>query len=142
MCVCVLVSTPLVFIAGSHGVRLSKPTYGTNQEMTRGLAKAVGPTGQVGRPVGLSACQWRQPPPSSSSRLSWASLSGPHWSWPVLACLNSVLASLLVRLSLNRRSDNFCDFMSGQSMLVTCILAQKHNLHISKGEMWFRGLFG
>ena len=46
--VCVLFSTPLVFIAGSHGVKLSKPTYGTNQEMTRGLAKAVGPTGQVG----------------------------------------------------------------------------------------------
>src|SRR6185295_941836 len=73
-----------------------------------------------------------------SSRLSWASLSGPRWSWPVLACLNWVLASLLVHPSLNRCSDNFCDFMSGQSVLVTCILALKCNLHFLKDRVWFR----
>ena len=68
---------PLVFIAGSHGVRLLQPTSATSGEATRGEVEAVGPMGQVGR-------------------LSWASLSGPRWSWPVLACLNWVLASLLV----------------------------------------------
>ena len=73
-----------------------------------------------------------------SSRLSWASLSGPRWSWPVLACLNWVLASLLVHMSLNRCSNICCDFMSGQSVLVTCILALKHNLHFLEGKMWFR----
>ena len=36
----------------------------------------------------------------------------------------------LVRLRLNQLSDNFYDFMSDQSVLATCILAQKHILHI------------
>ena len=139
---CVLISTPLVFIAGSHGVRLYKLTQGTNQETTRGLAKAVGPMGQVGRPVGRSTCQVGQPTPALSNRLSWASLSGPWWSWPILACLNWVLASLLVHLSLNRCFNNFYDFMLGQSVLVTCILAQKHNLHFLKCKVWFRDFIG
>ena len=103
--------------------------------MPRALVEAVGPTGQVGRPgrsVGLPG-----PPtaPTSFGRLSWVSLSDPRWGWPVLTCLNWVLASLLVHLSLNQGSDNFCDFMSGQSVLVTCILAQKHVLHICKGGL-------
>ena len=41
----------------------------------------------------------------------------------------------LVHLSLNRRSDIFCDFMSGQSVLATCILALKYNLHFLKGKV-------
>ena len=114
---------PLVFIAGSHGVRLLQPTSATSGEATHGEVEAVGPVGQVGRPVGRPTCQVGQPTPASSSRLSWASLSGPRWSWPVLACLNWVLASVLVHLSLNQCSDNFCDFMSGKCVLVTCILA-------------------
>ena len=121
--VCVLISTPLVFIAGSHGVRLLQPTSATSGEAARGEVEELGPMSQVGRPVGRSTWPMGQPTPASSSRLSWAFLSGPRWSWPVLACLNWVLASLLVHLSLNRCSDNFCDFMSGQSVLVTCILA-------------------
>ena len=125
VCVCVLISTPLVFIAGSHGWdyynQLQQPVE------RRHVAKLR---------------RWGQPTPASSSRLSWASLSGPRWSWPVLACLNLVLASLLVHLRLNRCSDNFCDFMSGQSVLVTCILAWKHNLHILKGKLWFRDFIG
>ena len=44
----------------------------------------------------------------------------------------------LVQLSQNRCSDIFCDFLSGQSVLVTCILAQKHILHILEGKVWFR----
>ena len=140
--VCVLISTPFVFIAGSHRVRLLQPTSSTSGEATRGEVEAVGPMGQVSRPVGRSTYQVGQPTPASSSRLSWAFLSDPRWSWPVLACLNWVLASFLLHLSLNRCSDNFCDFMSGQSVLVTCILALKHNLHILKGKVWFSDLFG
>ena len=78
--------------------------------------------------------------PASSSGLSWASLSGPCWSWSVLACLSWVLEPLLVHMSLNLCSDNFYDFMLGQSVLATCILAQKHNLHFLKGKVWFRNL--
>ena len=57
VCVCVLFSTPpLVFIAGSHGVKLAEPPSATSEEVTRGEVEAVGPMGQVGRPsrsVGL-----------------------------------------------------------------------------------------
>ena len=124
VCVCSnLYPPPLVFIAGSHGVRLLQPTSATSGEVTHGEVEAVGPMGQVGRPIGRATCQVGQPIPASSSRLSWASLSGPRWSWPVLACLNWVIASLLVHLSLNRCSDNFYAFMSGQSVFLTCILA-------------------
>ena len=56
VCVCVLISTPLVFIAGSRGVILLQPTSATSGEVTHGKVEAVGPMGQVGRPsrsVGL-----------------------------------------------------------------------------------------
>src|SRR6185312_10833024 len=49
-------STPLVFIAGSHGVKLVEPPSVASEEMTHGEVEAVGPTCQVGRPsrsVGL-----------------------------------------------------------------------------------------
>ena len=85
--------------------------------MTHGEVEAVGPMGQVSRPgrsVGLLG-----PPtaPTSSGRLSWASLSDPRWGWPILTSFGMVLGLHLVHLSLNRRSDIFCDFMSGQSVL-------------------------
>ena len=74
---------------------------------------------------------------------------GLVWAWPclntgidlVLSGFASVLGLHLVELILNLRSDIFCDFLSSQSVLATCILAQKHILHISKDEVWFRGLF-
>ena len=49
--VCVLFSTPplLVFIAGSHGVKLAEPPSASSEEMTRGEVEAVEPMGQVGR---------------------------------------------------------------------------------------------
>ena len=81
--------------------------------------------GLVGRPA-----QGAKPPPTSSGGLSWAALSGSCWSWPVLSGLNLILGLHLVHLSLNRCSDIFCDFMSGQSVLASCILGQKHILHI------------
>ena len=71
---------------------------------------------------------------------------GLVWAWP---CLNTgielvlsgfalVLGLHLVQLSLNRCSDILCDFVSGQSVLATYILAQKYNLHFLEGEVWFR----
>ena len=48
---CVFYSPPpLVFIAGSHGVKLAEPPSSSSEEMTCGEVEAVGPTGQVGRP--------------------------------------------------------------------------------------------
>ena len=101
-----------------------------------------GPRARSADQAGRPACQWHQPPPTSSGGLSWASLYGPRWSWSVLNGFGLVLGLHLVQLSLNRRSDNFCDFMSGQSVLATCILAQKHNLHFLEGEVWFRDFIG
>ena len=93
---------------------------------------------QGGRPT----AQGLQPPPTSSGGLSWAALSGPRWSWFDLSGFGVVLGLHLVQMSLNRRSDIFYDFMSGQSMLATCILAQKHNLHFLEGEVWFMDFIG
>ena len=56
-------------------------------------------------------------------------MSGPRWPRSVLSGFGVVLGLHLVQLSLNRCSNNFCDFMSGQSVLATCILAQKYNMH-------------
>ena len=71
---------------------------------------------------------------------------GLVWAWPglnievelVLSDLVSVLGLHLVHLNLNRYSDIFCVFLLGQSVLATCILAQKHNLHILEGKVLFR----
>ena len=57
---------------------------------------------------------------------------------PAPAGFASVIGLLLVHLSLNRYSDIFCDFLLDQSVLATCILAQKYNLHILEGKVWFR----
>ena len=108
----------------------------------RGWLKAVGPLGRqstsvVGRP------------PSGTNRpqllaigLVWASSCPKVVARLVLTGFALVLGLHLVHLSLNLHSDIFYDFLSGQSMLATYILAQKHILHFSKGEVWFRGLFG
>ena len=104
----------------------------------RGKVEAVGAMGLVGRPIGRPACAGRQLPPIARVGFVWASLSDPRWGWPVLTCYASVLGLHLVHLSLNRYSDIFCDFLLGQSVLATCILAQKHNLHILEGKVLFR----
>ena len=144
MCVCVIISTPLVFIAGSHGLKLAEPQLASNEEVTHGLDEAVGQPGQGGRPgrsadlVGRSACPGLQPPPTSSHGLSWTSSCLNAGACLVLTEFGLVLGLHLVHLSLNHRSDIFCDLMSGQSVLATCILAQKHNLHVLEGKVWFR----
>ena len=138
MCVCVLILYPPCIYSREPRVR----TFTTDVRDQWGdatcLVEVVGPTGQVGRPVGRSACPGHQPPPTSSGRLYWASLSDPHWGWPVLTSFGLVLGLHLVHLSLNRCSDIFCDFMSGQSVLATCILAPEYNLHFLKDKVWFR----
>ena len=143
VCVSVLFSTPpLVFIAGSHGVKLAEPPSATSEEMTRGKVEAVGPTGQFGRPsrsVDLPG------PPTAAiffQRAVLGLLLSEHWdttclewiwvgSWATLGPIEPELTLLY-----------FCDFMWGQSVLATCILAQKHNLHFLEGEVWFRDFIG
>ena len=91
------------------------------------------PTRVVGRPP--SGANRPQP---SSARLVWASSCLDIGVEPILTGFASVLGLNLVHLSLNRDSDIFCDFLLGQSVLATYILAQKHNLHILKGKVLFR----
>ena len=143
VCVCVcFILYPLLFIAGSHQPQHPKPTLWANREAPRALVEAVGPTGLAGRPgrsVDLLG------PPTAPNFLEWACLDLPCpkvEAWPAPAGFASVLGLHLVHLSLNRYSDIFCDFVSGHSVLVTCILAWKHNLHILKGKMWFRNFIG
>ena len=101
----------------------------------------VGPIGLSADQGGRPATQWRQQPQLSSAGLVWASSCPIIVAWPILSGFASVLGLHLVELSLNLRFDIFCDFLSGQSVLATCILAQKYILHFSKGEVRFRGLF-
>ena len=88
--------------------------------------RAGRPTRVVGRPASGA-----NRPHSSSAGLVWASPCLNNEVELVLSGLASVLGLHLVHLSLNRCSDNFCDFMSGQSVLATCILAQKTHLAFS-----------
>ena len=73
--------------------------------------------------------------------LVWASSYPNTEAWPVLSGFGLIFGLHLVHLRLNLCFDIFCDFLSGQSVLATCILGQKHILHFSKGEVWFRGSF-
>jgi hypothetical protein len=73
--------------------------------------------------------------------LSWASSCPKVEARPILTRFGLVFGLHLVHLSLDLLSDFICDFMPGQSVLATYILAQKYNLHFSKGKVWFRGLF-
>ena len=99
-------------------------------------------------PTGPSADQVAGRPSSGANRPQLLGV-GLVSAWPglntevelVLSDLASVLGLHLVHLSLNRYSNIFCVFLLGQSVLATCILAQKHILHISKGKVWFKNLF-
>ena len=120
---------------------LTEPAWGASETPPRGRVKVVGPTGPsddqvVGRPPSGA-----NRPQLSSGGLVWASPCPTTEEWPVLSRFGLVLGLHLVELSLNLCYDIFCDFLSGQSVLATCILAQKHILHISQGEVWFRDLF-
>ena len=142
VCVCVLFSTPLVFIAGSHEVKLAEPPLASNEEVTPGWLRRWGPRARSADQVGRPACPRLQPPPTSSNGLSWASSCLNAGTCLVLTDFGVVLGLHLVQMSLNRRSGIFCDFMSGQSVLATCILAQKRNLHFLEGEVWFMNFIG
>ena len=81
-------------------------------------------------------------PQLPSAGLVWASSCPKVEALLALIGFASVLGLHLIHLSLILRSDIFCDFMSGQSVLTTCMLAQKHILHILERKVWFRDLFG
>ena len=88
VCVCVIFSTPpLVFIAGSHRVKLAELPSATSEEMTRGEVEAVGPTslfGQPGRSVGL-------PGAPTAPIIFWQAVLGlllsECWGLPCLDCI-------------------------------------------------------
>ena len=82
-----------------------------------------GPRASSADQIGQSTCPGHQPPPSSSNELSWASSCLNAGVCLALTGFGVVLGQHLVQLSLSLCSDNFCDFVSGQSVLVTCILA-------------------
>ena len=95
--------------------------------------------GLVGRPG------WSADRPMVPTVGSWAVLGlllSDHRGVPSLDLITCGSWATLVHLSLNLCSDIFCDFMSGQSGLSSCILAQKHNLHFLEGEVWFRDFIG
>ena len=134
MCVSYSLPPPVVFIVGSHhGVKLAEPPLASNEEVTPGWLRRWGPRARSADQVGRSACPRLQPLPISSNGLFWASSCLNAGACLVLTRFGLVLGLHWVQLSLNRRSDIFYDFMSGQSVLATCILAQKHNLHFLGG---------
>ena len=79
--------------------------------------------------------------PTIPNLLWWVVLGCLVWSTLVLACLEWIWCGSWATLG-PIESDIFCDFMSGQSVLATCILAQKHNLHFLRGKVWFRDFIG
>ena len=90
--------------------------------MTRVEVEAVGPTGQFGRPGRSVDLPGPPTAPSSSNGLSSASSCLNVRACLVLTDFGVVLELHLVQMNLNHRSDIFCDFMSGQSVLATCII--------------------
>ena len=81
-------------------------------------------------------------PQLPSAGLVWASSCPKVEALLALIGFASVLGLHLIHLSLILRSDIFCDFISGQSVLATCILAQKHILYVLEGEVSFRDFIG
>ena len=146
MCVCVLILYPPCIYRREPRVRSPPSSVNHHWEPMRrrhvaGLRRwgprASRPTKVVGRPAGGD-----HRPQLPGVGLVWAGPCLNTGACLVLTGFASVLGLHLVQLSLNRCSDIFYDFMSCQSVLATCILAQKHNLHLLEGEVWFRNFIG
>ena len=124
VCVCVLFSTPPSIYSREPPAAEPQTDVVSQQGSPCALVEAVGPTGLAGRPgrsVGLPGLPTT---PTSWSGLVLVSPCSKVEARPAPAGFASVLGLRLVHLSLNRYSDIFCDFVSGQSVLVTCILAK------------------
>ena len=89
-CVCVCpILYPLVFKAGSHGVKLAEPPLVSNEVVTPAWLRRWGPQARSADQVGRSACSRLQLPPTSSYGLSWAS-----------SCLNAGACLVLTEFEL------------------------------------------
>ena len=130
VCVCVFSTPPSIYSREPPAVAPQTDVVSQQESAT-----CLGWGGGAHRPG-------RQPPPTSWSWLVLVSPCPKVEARPAPAGFASVLGLHLVHLSLNRYSDIFCDFVSGQSVLVTCILAWKHNLYILEGKVWFRNFIG
>ena len=106
------------------------------------LAGGGGATGPSADQGGRPATQWPQLPQLLGVGLVCASSCPKVVARLVLTGFALVFGLHLVHLSLILRSNIFCDFMLGQSVLTTCMLAQTHILHILEHKVWFRDLFG
>ena len=98
--------------------------------------KAVGPTG-------WSADQGVGRPASGANRPQLLGV-GLVWAWPEhrgRACLELFCFGSWATLGPFEHesySGIFYDFLLGQSVLATCLLAQKHIFHILEGKVLFR----
>ena len=92
-----------------------EPPLGANDTPPRSWLKAMGPMGWPADQGGRPALPGHQPPPAAGG---WACLGLLLSKSCGTACLNWICFNswaTLCRLSLNRCSDNFCNFMSGHS---------------------------
>ena len=99
--------------------------------MPRTLVEAVGPMGLVGR-----LAHGSNRPQLLGVGLVWASSCPKVVAQPVLTGFALVLGLHLIHLSLILRSDIFCDFLSGQSVLAPCEIGSKSPAHILKHHLW------
>ena len=123
VCVCVSYSPPPCIYSREPWGEASTTDVGDQWGCAVPWLRQWGPQARSANQVGRSACPGRQPPPTSWSGLVLVSPCPKVEARPAPAGFASVLGLHLVHLSLNRYSDIFCDFVSGQSVLVTCILA-------------------
>jgi len=132
--VCVLISTPpCIYSREPRGVKLQSSVNRHWEPMRRrhvaGLRRWGPRAGRLTRVVGR---------PAGGAHRPQLHGVGLVWAWPclntgiclVLTGFASVLGLHFVHLSLNRCSGIFCDFIPDRSVPATCILAQKHILHI------------
>ena len=104
---------------------LAEPTLGASEEAPRGKVEAVETMGHgSNRPQLLGV------------GLVWASSCPKVVARPVLTRFPLVLGLHLIHLSLILRSDIFCDFLSGQSVLAPCEIGSKSPAHILKHHLW------
>ena len=127
---------------GEKPAILGEPPLGANAKPPSGwLRRWVPRAWSADQVVGRPSHGANRPQPQGAG-LSWASSCLITGACLVLTGFEVVLGLHFVHLRFNQRSDIFCDFMLGQSVLATCILAQKHILYVLEGEVSFRDFIG
>ena len=110
---------------------LAELTLGASEEVPHGKVGVVGPMGLVGRPAHGS-----NRPQLLGVGLVWVSSCPKVVARPILTGFALVLGLHLIHLSQILRSDIFCDFLLGQSVLAPCEIGSKSPAHILKHHLW------